>query len=358
MCLPRGDGISSVKHLLDNRILRSSVWVMASVSVVGNFLVLFRRYYMHSKENDIHAHYSLYLCNLAASDLIMGFYLMIIATADIYFRGEYLLHEQGWRHSIVCNICGFLSTLSSQSTTFMLTLITWDRFTSVTKPLHARLSNQTRALYHLCPMWIFAIGISLAPMMNNKYFGQHFYGSNGVCLSLHIHDPYAKGWIYSAGLFIVINSISLAFILISYIKMLKAIQYSTAAIRSTATGREIIVARRITLIIGTDCLCWMPIIAVKVCALLGTKISPIIYAWLAVFVLPINAALNPVLYTLTTSSLKKQLLKFSSVFSCVIGSERFFSHHQAGNDSAGGQSISLNQVTTQNQSRKLLSNRY
>lgn len=40
---------------------------------------------------------------------------------------------------------------------------------------------------------------------------------------------------------------------------------------------------------------------------LGFSIPDKVYAWLAIFVLPINSALNPVLYTLTTTVFKKQV---------------------------------------------------
>lgn len=205
------------------------------------------------------------------------------------------------------NISGFLSTLSCESTTFLLTLITWDRFTSVTKPLHSRMCKKSRVFIILSSLWISAIILSATPLTKLNYFGDNFYGNNGVCLSLHIHDPYAQGWQYSAALFICINAAALIFIFISYFKMLRAIQYSGESIRSTLTGRERMVARRITIIIITDCLCWLPIVCVKILALLGVSISPVIYAWLAVMILPINSALNPVLYSLTTASLKKQV---------------------------------------------------
>lgn len=39
----------------------------------------------------------------------------------------------------------------------------------------------------------------------------------------------------------------------------------------------------------------------------GAHISPALYAWLAVLVLPVNSALNPVLYTLTTAAFKQQV---------------------------------------------------
>ena len=42
----------------------------------------------------------------------------------------------------------------------------------------------------------------------------------------------------------------------------------------------------------------------------GISISSSLYAWLAILVLPVNSALNPVLYTLTTTAFKQQVISF------------------------------------------------
>ncbi|XP_065365604.1 relaxin receptor 2 [Calliphora vicina] len=307
VCDPHGDGISSTYHLLDNPILRGSVWVMASIAIVGNLLVLLGRYFYKTRSNVEH---SLYLRHLAASDFLMGIYLAIIACADISFRGEYIVYEEFWRHSGMCAFSGFLSTFSCQSSTLLLTLITWDRLMSVMRPLHARDTARKRIVIRLLILWSISFALAAAPLFPNQYFGSHFYGTNGVCLSLHIHDPYAKGWEYSAVLFICINTFSLIFILTSYIRMLQAIKDSGGGMRSTISGRESIVATRFAIIITTDCACWLPVIIVKLLALSGIPISPALYAWLAVLVLPVNSALNPILYTLTTAVFKQQLRRY------------------------------------------------
>jgi hypothetical protein len=55
-------------------------------------------------------------------------------------------------------------------------------------------------------------------------------------------------------------------------------------------------------------------------------------AWLAVLVLPVNSALNPVLYTLTTSFFKSQVTSIPSppllicVLCCIITTHRVTSH--------------------------------
>lgn len=43
VCYPRTDGISSVNHLLDNVILRVSVWIVAFIACIGNVSVLVGR---------------------------------------------------------------------------------------------------------------------------------------------------------------------------------------------------------------------------------------------------------------------------------------------------------------------------
>ncbi|XP_026470408.1 relaxin receptor 2-like [Ctenocephalides felis] len=316
VCEPHGDGISSARHLLDSPVLRAIVWVMAFVAVAGNSLVLGGR--LLTRANC--PKHSLYLRHLAISDLLMGVYLTGIAVADIVYRGRYLQNDESWRESIGCAVCGFLSTLSCQSSTLLLALVTWDRLVSVTRPLAPRDRGAQGAWLRLGTLWALAGLAAVAPLTGLQYFGEHFYGGNGVCLSIHIHDPYARGWEYSALLFIACNTLALAFITFSYAKMLRAIKLSSVSLRSTHARHESAVARRFAIIVFTDCLCWLPIIIVKIIALCGSKVSENLYAWLAVLVLPVNSALNPVLYTLTTAMFKQQMRKmFASLTSRSTG---------------------------------------
>ena len=62
-------------------------------------------------------------------------------------------------------------------------------------------------------------------LLPNTYtYIYHVPGTNGVCFPLHIHEPYADGWQYSAVVFIGVNSIAIATIVWCYVAMFISIQ--------------------------------------------------------------------------------------------------------------------------------------
>ena len=58
------------------------------------------------------------------------------------------------------------------------------------------------------------------------------------------------------------------------------------------------IAKQLSLIAITDFLCWFPIGVMGVMSVAGHEISREAYTWSAVVILPINSAINPILYTL------------------------------------------------------------
>ncbi|KAL3196444.1 hypothetical protein MRX96_045256, partial [Rhipicephalus microplus] len=145
------------------------------------------------------------------------------------------------------------------------------------------------------------------------------------------------GWEYSAFVFCIVNSVAFAFIAYAYLTMFVAITHSKVGLRSTQQLQDRAIAKRFAFIVGTDFLCWMPIVFIKIIAIAGTKIDETLYAWVAVFLLPVNSALNPVLYTLTTRMFKQQLNRFlENLRQC----ERVPSYRQSGQSGQSGQSWS------------------
>ncbi|KFM58564.1 Relaxin receptor 1, partial [Stegodyphus mimosarum] len=87
-------------------------------------------------------------------------------------------------------------------------------------------------------------------------------------------------------------------------------------------------ALRFFFIVLTDCLCWIPIVLIKLLAFVGVTISHNLYACVVVFILPINSAINPVLYTIAArTELRRRIEKWLERtliclqrFECVVRS--------------------------------------
>ena len=73
-------------------------------------------------------------------------------------------------------------------------------------------------------------------------------------------------------------------------------------------NRESALARRVFAIILTDFCCWIPVIILGILSLVEKFNDPegTAYVWFAVFVLPVNSSVNPLLYTFSTPKVGTQ----------------------------------------------------
>lgn len=193
----------------------------------------------------------------------------------IYFSNNILLNKTFCLlfHFRKCNFCGLLSTISSEASVFILTVITIDRYISVIYPFSLKRRTKTFAILCMTSVWTLAVILAVLPLLDYNVFGQEFYESNGVCLALQIHDPYGKGWEYSAFIFCILNSAAFMFITYAYISMSLTITSSTIGLRTTQQQQDRNIAKRCGFIVATDFLCWMPIVIIKILVLSGIKIQ-------------------------------------------------------------------------------------
>ncbi|XP_026082508.1 relaxin receptor 2b isoform X2 [Carassius auratus] len=304
-CKPNSDGLSSFEDLLANVVLRVSVWVMAFITCFGNLFVIGMRTVLRA-ENNLHA---LCIKVLCCADCLMGVYLFFVGVFDMKFRGEYNKNAKLWMDSLECRVIGFLAMLSSEVSVMMLTYLTMEKFLVIVFPFSHLRPSKCQTFTILTSIWLLGISIAAVPLLNEEMFG-NYYGHNGVCFPLHsegLEKPIAKG--YSTGIFLGLNLVAFLIIVVSYSSMFYSI-YKTGINATELRGRlhrDVAMAHRFFFIVFSDALCWIPIFLVKILSLLEVKIPGTITSWVVIFVLPINSALNPILYTLTTSFFREQV---------------------------------------------------
>ncbi|XP_068181653.1 relaxin receptor 1 [Antennarius striatus] len=306
-CKPNTDGISSFEDLLANIVLRVFVWVVSATTCFGNIFVICMRSYIRS-ENKLHA---MCIISLCCADGLMGIYLFMIGAYDLKFRGEYNRHAQAWMDSAQCQVIGSLAMLSTEVSVLLLTYLTLEKYICIVYPFQYLTPGWRRTVTILFGIWMFGFTVAFLPLACKGLF-RNFYGTNGVCFPLHSEQPETV-WahVYSIVIFLGLNLVAFLIIVLSYASMFYNIQRTgTQATKySNHIKKEVTIAKRFFSIVITDSLCWIPIFILKILSLLQVEIPGTISSWVVIFILPINSALNPILYTLTTRPFKETILQ-------------------------------------------------
>uniref|UniRef100_A0A3Q3MXX6 Relaxin family peptide receptor 1 n=1 Tax=Mastacembelus armatus TaxID=205130 RepID=A0A3Q3MXX6_9TELE len=306
-CKPNTDGISSFEDLLANIVLRVFVWVVSATTCFGNIFVICMRSYIRS-ENKLHA---MCIISLCCADGLMGIYLFMIGTYDLMFRGEYNRHAQAWMDSSQCQVIGSLAMLSTEVSVLLLTYLTLEKYICIVYPFRYLTPGWRRTVTILLGIWVFGFIIAFLPLVCKDLF-HNFYGTNGVCFPLHSEQPETL-WahVYSIIIFLGLNLVAFLIIVLSYASMFYNIQRTGTQTTkySNHIKKEVTIAKRFFSIVITDSLCWIPIFILKILSLLQVEIPGTISSWVVIFILPINSALNPILYTLTTRPFKETILQ-------------------------------------------------
>lgn len=234
--------------------------------------------------------------------------------------GQYFLHDFEWRSSLSCQITGAIAVLSSEVSVMLITMLSADRVKNIVFPYCGR-SLSCKVTHILCIIiWIIGSIIAFLPTVGLDYFGSpqrghHFYGRSVVCLPLQLSSDKPAGWEYSVAIFVGLNFSLVVSVIVAYVMILykscasswRMAQEGTkrekrAKSNAAQRKRETALAKGVFIIILTDCLCWLPIVVIGMRSLLEKSFSTPgdLTVWIAVFVLPINSAINPILYTVST----------------------------------------------------------
>ena len=253
-----------------------------------------------------HVHgYRVLVTNLCVSDSLMGVYLLMIGVADAGYRGVYVSTDTQWRHSAACRAAGFLALVSSEVSALVICLITLDRVLALCFPLHTRLQLTPYSSAAACAVsWTAGVVLALVPLLPSASHW-HFYSQTGICLPLPITRRQFPGQGYAFAIFVVLNFALFLVIGCGQVLIFRAIRQAGAAAKTQRRQQQMTIARRLFVVVLTDFCCWFP---VGVMGLLaaggGTPISGEVNVWTAIFVLPLNSALNPFLYTLNAAKEK------------------------------------------------------
>ena len=346
--------------MIANLGIKSAFWMMGILVMVGNSYVIITTIALLKTKQSLESiscqHFI--ILNISIADFIMGIYLVIIASYDASFSRFYGAVDREWRSSLKCSVIGNRAIISREASCFLMVVLTGFRLKTITQAVESLTASSRPWIIGIITAWLFSFLLGIAPMFpqTSKYFLHGFSYSNAfqngmwhttnlqqfACrlsvlsnntikftgnkfqsvekfvagsfsndASVKLFDYYDEtsvcmpkfyvaygesSWEFTLAM-ITLNFVCFFFIAVFYFIIYKHSIASSANLGTNRPNNQAkTMQKRIARIIGTDFCCWIPI-CVMAFVRLGVEFSDIAYQISAVLLLPINSAMNPILFS-------------------------------------------------------------
>ncbi|NXH11075.1 FSHR protein, partial [Bucco capensis] len=301
-CWPKPDAFNPCEDIMGYNILRVLIWFISILAITGNTVVLL---ILISSQYKLTVPRFL-MCNLAFADLCIGIYLLFIASVDIQTRSQYYNHAIEWQTGAGCNTAGFFTVFASELSVYTLTVITLERWHTITYAMQLERKLRLRHAAGLMLLgWLFAFGVALLPI-----FGVSSYMKVSICLPMDIESPFSQAYVM---FLLVLNVLAFVVICACYICIYLTVRKPNVVSSSSDTK----IAKRMAVLIFTDFLCMAPISFFAISASLKVPLITVSKSKiLLVLFYPINSCANPFLYAIFTKSFRRDFFILLSKFGC------------------------------------------
>ena len=305
-CQAPEDELSSCTALLTSNFLRVCLWTLSLAALLGNGSVIFYRVFLEKRSTSLGFHS--FVMSLSVSDFCMGLYLIIIGSADLVYEGNFLWQRWVWKRHTMCTMAGVLGMVSNEVSAFTICLIMLDRLLAVKFPLHRQYHFTWKsALVAVVIAWAIGFTLALTPLLP-QFKHWEFFGQNAICLPLPITKQEFLGRNYARSIFLILNFVIFMIICSGQLMIYFSVQQSSK-ITSTVSDKDMAIARRLFVVVFSDFCCWFPVGVMGLMANAGVPIPGNVNVLTAIFVLPLNSALNPFLYTYAKYRQKREKKK-------------------------------------------------
>ena len=317
-CLPVPDDFNPCEDLLgDSNFLRAAIWFVIIFALLGNGLILFvfigHTVIIRRTEIRFFPIHFLY-ANLALADFLMGLYLLTIASVDAHTLGHFSEDDVEWRTGPGCGFAGFCAITSTVVSVYTLVVITSERLYTITNVMHRRQITKLFASVVMVCGWLFGIVMGMLPLVRvNRY------DLVAICLPFDTNSTSALTYIV---FLLIMTGLAFIYIAISYGIIFYQVILSPTKRKLVRSGgkmkqwkADLRMSVRMFILVITNFLCWFPIALVSLTAAFGVPLQGIDVPTAKIFVVlvfPLNACVNPFLYTLSTKVFKENFLSLMS----------------------------------------------
>jgi hypothetical protein len=292
---------ASCTNLLGHYTQQYFIWIISLMVIVENVLSIYiiNRNTFHKYTSKEHVLIHLFHRQvLSVSDLLMGFYLILISIIDIFYRGDYFLMLK-WRHGIFCQMLGVLCLFSFELSLFMVLILSCEQFCAICLSMRDIRMNKVSSITCVSLGVCLSILISVMPVIVLSLSSTPL--DNSLCLlmlSLKYQSTAIIIIYYMYNSAIAILTI-LFYTCIAFFVIRAKIQSKRLGQqrRNTQTVRAVV---RLVVLALTNVSTWVVLATLGLYQWYSLGLSHHTLAWVVIIALPCNAVFNPIIGTFTT----------------------------------------------------------
>ncbi|XP_036599756.1 olfactory receptor 51E2-like [Trichosurus vulpecula] len=272
---------------------------MYVVALLGNCTVVF----IVRTEHSLHAPMYLFLCMLAAIDLVLSTFTMPKILALFWFNSQEITFDMCLTQMF------FIHALSATESTVLLAMA-FDRYVAICHPLRhaAILTNTVTAQIGIVAVVRGSLFFFPLPLLLKRL---HFCGSNILTHSYCVHQDMMKlahadtmpNVIYGLTAILLVMGVDSVFILLSYVLIIKTV-LSIASPEERHKAFSTCISH-----IGAVAIFYIPLISLCFVHRFGKRAPPYVHTLMANVYLLIPPVMNPIIYSVKTKQIRKAIHK-------------------------------------------------
>ena len=241
------------------------------------------------------------LC-LSVADCLYGLYLLIIGSADMYYRGYYAGAEFTWKKSFVCQTSLFFASVSFITSPIILFVLMLARFCVIQWPLTSKFKCEkfcARIIVSVITATVIFSFICVITFI--KVFSQEV--PDGMCLFMHSKGQLSEFILVMSLVVICVQIFCLigntVFNISSIVLLIKTSKSTVSpSLKKKNKYKNIVIHLLIVIFINMCCL--IPSTVVFALPLAGYQMSSYILVWIIIAIVPINSTVDPVIFSILT----------------------------------------------------------
>ena len=297
LCSPPFPIFVSCSNLITSKALIALGWITGlSTAILSLSCISLLVYKIFSPATQTPNVVMLYSTNLSLAELVTSLCLLSYSVVNVVYHEKFGIIADQWRHSLKCLSLESLFSVSSQACLAFAVCLSV-HFAIHIPSVIPKKSSLKVTIFQIMSIWIiitsFCITLQVLEQMRNadpfNYFCFPFttlFPSDPLILSLQ------SVLLILDVILIMVTVISYVYLLVFTIRRSKNKTLQNVNKRKERLQK---LAARLTILILSTVLTWMPVVCVQILVLLKITILPDIYFWCILVSFPINLIIDPIL---------------------------------------------------------------